>query len=995
MKRVLINVEERDLRIAILEDDQLTELYIESLDDRTILNNIYKGRVEGVVPGLKAAFVNIGLERNAFLHFDDVRMDLRYAPPGTPGAVEVVVPPPAEAEDELGDEPQDAQPPAQASAGSPMTPGDVDAEFRKRRRGRRGGRRRQGDQQAQMHQNRRPDAGGQQPQHAQGSADGQGRRRKKRRRGRNRDRDRQTAPIQQPTYTPEPWTAPPVDRAAYGTRAATNPFDVYSPYSMTPGTNRRKARTQRYPAGPAGERDSQADFFGNVRQDQQTRAPRSIHDVDYENEDYDGPAPGNERFPEDAKARSIRRRGRSYYAARRKAVSDESAAEESKPSRATKKAAAETAEPKPKPRKSKAETKTEEVAEKPKRARKTADAAAEQPTTPKKRSARAAKSAETEPAVEPAPAKKTRARKAVSQPAEAIANTEAPAVAESLTPPATLEIGAEPVTQAVEPPATEKPKRRRASRKAEEPAPVAEPEQVSSGFAITDHDLLAPPQPPATVQAPEPAQPEVESGAEMPPVVESPAVRAITHQDLPPAEPQPEPQTELQPPPESEVTAPPPPAPRPAPQPVRRAVLPVTEALKKGDEIMVQVIKEEIGLKGARITTYISLPGRYLVLLPFPEEEGGVSRKVENYEERKRLKRLLRDIRQDLGADKVGFIVRTAGVDRDESEIRSDVEFLLQEWERVNKRYAEISAPGLAYDDSNILYRLARDVFDESISEILIDSAEEAENLKEILRSLIPQLVDKVKVYDEPENIFHKFQVERQIQKAGRRKVWLKSGGYLIIDEAEALTAIDVNTGKFVGKDDQEKMILKTNLEAARAIARELKLRDIGGIIVIDFIDMKDPRNRETLLNEFRGYLRRDRSKTSVSGISEFGLVEMTRKRVRQSLRKTLFMDCPYCQGAGVVLNESQIWLHIKHDIVNILETSQPRPSLHVVVNPRLRAFIEQNYKDTITRWQEKYGVEVTIGMSDLLHVENYAIERSEPTGAESVPASSNANAPV
>jgi ribonuclease G len=567
-------------------------------------------------------------------------------------------------------------------------------------------------------------------------------------------------------------------------------------------------------------------------------------------------------------------------------------------------------------------------------------------------------------------------------------------VVESIPPSAALEIVAEPETQAVEPPATEKPKRRRSSRKADEPAPAAEPAPVSSGFAITDHDLLAPPQPPATPQIPEPPQPAAEFVPEVPPAPEMPAVRAITHHDLPPAEPKPEPQTELQPPPESELPAPPP-APRPAPQPVRRAILPVTEALKKGDEIMVQVIKEEIGLKGARITTYISLPGRYLVLLPFPEEEGGVSRKVENFEERKRLKRLLRDIRQDLGADKVGFIVRTAGVDRDESEIRSDVEFLLQEWERVNKRYAEISAPGLAYDDSNILYRLARDVFDESISEILIDSAEEAENLKEILRSLIPQLVDKVKVYDEPENIFHKFQVERQIQKAGRRKVWLKSGGYLIIDEAEALTAIDVNTGKFVGKDDQEKMILKTNLEAARAIARELKLRDIGGIIVIDFIDMKDPRNRETLLNEFRGYLRRDRSKTSVSGISEFGLVEMTRKRVRQSLRKTLFMDCPYCQGAGVVLNESQIWLHIKHDIVNILETSQPRPSLHVVVNPRLRAFIEQNYKDTLARWQEKYGVEVTIGMSDLLHVENYAIERIEPTGAESVPASSNANAPV
>jgi Rne/Rng family ribonuclease len=977
MKRVLINVEERDLRVAILEDEQLTELYIESLDDRTILNNIYKGRIEGVVPGLKAAFVNIGLERNAFLHFDDVRLDLRYAPLGTPGAEEIVITPPAETEEDSSEGAAEVQPPVQAAGALPMSPGDVDAEFRKRRRGRRGGRRRQGDPSAQPQLHRRPEGGGQQPPKAQGGPDAQGRRRKKRRRGRNRDRDRQPAPNQQPMLATEPWLAPPVDRAAYGTRAATNPFDVYSPYSQPQKAGRRKVRPTQYPpTGPAGERDSQADFFGNVSP--HARPQRSIYDVDYESEDYDGPAPGNERFPEDAKARSIRRRGRSYFAVRRKKNDDtEATVEQPKPRRTASKTKAEADESKPKTRKAKSDAEADDAPVKTRRSRTMSAEAAPEPETPKKRTTRASKTAATEEMAEAPAIKKPRSRKTTATTADTVTTAEVP-----VAPEAPEAVAASP--------AEEKPKRKRTTRKQAEAAPAPEPAaSASSTFAITDHDLAAPPAPVAPTVA---ETPSPEPAVSEPPPTQPVALRPITDHDLPPAEPPaeapPEPPAAEQAPEgvvqaaETVAEAAPPPAPRPAPQPVRRAVLPVTEALKKGDEIMVQVIKEEIGLKGARITTYISLPGRYLVLLPFPEEEGGVSRKVDNIEERKRLKRLLREIRQDLGADKMGFIVRTAGVDRDESEIRNDVQFLLQEWERVNKRYAEISAPGLAYDDSNILYRLARDVFDESISEILIDSAEEAENLREILANLIPQLVDKVKVYDEPENIFHKFQVERQIQKAGRRKVWLKSGGYLIIDEAEALTAIDVNTGKFVGKDDQEKMILKTNLEAARAIARELKLRDIGGIIVIDFIDMKDPRNRETLLNEFRGYLRRDRSKTSVSGISEFGLVEMTRKRVRQSLRKTLFMDCPYCQGAGVVLNESQIWLHIKHDIVNILETSQPRPSLHVVVNPKLRAFIEQNYKETIARWQEKYGVEVTFGMSDMLHVENYAIERGEPAGA-------------
>lgn len=398
------------------------------------------------------------------------------------------------------------------------------------------------------------------------------------------------------------------------------------------------------------------------------------------------------------------------------------------------------------------------------------------------------------------------------------------------------------------------------------------------------------------------------------------------------------------------------------------------DVFKKGDEIMVQVVKEEIGMKGARISSYVSLPGRYLVLLPYPNQEGGISRKVEDIRERKRLKNLLRDI----STDETAFIIRTAGVFQEEKEIRDDVEFLNDEWGTIAKQYSTVEATGLVYDDHDILYRLARDVFDDSVAEIQIDSHTEHEKLKQILGKLIPGLVEKTKLYSGAENIFQKFGVTKQIQKAARRKVWLKSGGYLIIDEAEALTAIDVNTGKSVGKDDQEKLILRTNLESAKAVARELKLRDIGGLIVIDFIDMKDYRNKEQVLNELKLQLRKDRSKTSVSAISEFGLVEMTRKRVRRSLRKTLFMDCPYCQGAGVVLNEQQIWLHIKHEMVRQLESGKPAALLSITVNSRIRAYIDQNYRDVIRRLEQKYDTEIRVTMSDIFHMENYQIEKAE-----------------
>lgn len=1136
MKKVLINVEDRELRVAILEDDQLTELYVESLDEKTILNNVYKGRIEGIIPGLKAAFVNVGLERNAFLHFEDVRTDLLLEKMG------ITPPPPVHVED--ADDEETEQLPAPRVEPAPLAavdvhdthedseedeevegaeeetesaPGDAavaaapgqqgqpygdrppgqfetEEERRRRRRGRRGGRRRRRDKfrdgepgsfepregvyrdgpriegapgNAPDEQGPREDAQEEQAPGNQVPRDRTPRDHGRREHGRrdhgprehgSRDRfqrrdhgprdnaspgnerprsdrprdDRQPfGPPQQPGMPP-PYS--PGARAAFGTRAAANPYDVYSPYAQPKGQGkgRRQRPLKKHLPWEAPltandvqhvEGESQEDFFpppsSHERLTYDAQAP--VAHEEHFDEDYEGPAPGNEKVPPAGQAhhrpggggpgrkggggggrnrgkrRVMRRRGPSYYAARKKKDDAEQPNEQQKPKARARKAdvepAKEAAEKKPRGRKAAAETVAEAPAEK--------KAAAKSPRAKATKKAEAAEAPAQAPAPEEKPARKAagRGRKAQHQPAAAAPDVPAaqaeeapkrgrrrkadatPGAAPDTAPPAAPPPGPEtaapanavvqtqdqqaPITPAGEVTdtdgSTQRPyregrrgrgrgqRRWKDRQQGQQQGPAGEQSETQ---AQGDAHPVAPPDGEA-------AMPVSQSTAQeqAPPAERAPFERRPKHGDK---------RRDRDRGRRDD---------RAFVQRPRRPL--VTEALKKGDEIMVQVIKEEIGLKGARISSYISLPGRYLVLLPYPNEEGGVSRKVENIQERKRLKQLLREI----SGDNMAFIIRTAGVDRSDDEIRTDVEFLTSEWRNVEERYKQVEAPALVYNDRDILYRLARDVFDESISEIHIDSHVEADKLKAILGKMIPDLVDRVHVYTDAENIFHRYEVEKQIQKAARRKVWLKSGGYLIIDEAEALTAIDVNTGKFIGKDDQEKMILKTNLEACKAIARELKLRDIGGLIVIDFIDMRDQRNRDQVLNEFKAHLRRDRSKTSVSNISEFGLVEMTRKRVRQSLRKTLFMDCPYCQGSGVILNERQIWMHIKHELVRVLDGAQPAPSLNIVMNPKIRTYIDQTHREALAKLEQKYSTDIRLSISDVFHVENYAIEKVSRSG--------------
>jgi ribonuclease G len=332
----------------------------------------------------------------------------------------------------------------------------------------------------------------------------------------------------------------------------------------------------------------------------------------------------------------------------------------------------------------------------------------------------------------------------------------------------------------------------------------------------------------------------------------------------------------------------------------------IEDALKKGQEILVQITKEPIGTKGPRVTTQISLPGRYLVLMP-GHDHIGVSRKIEDRQERSRLKTLIKEIRPK-GS---GLIVRTVGAERGKKEFQADIKYLEQLWTKVDKQSQRAKAPAILHREMELTTGLIRDIFTEDVSQLVIDSKEEYREILDYLKTYVPELGSRIKLYRGAEPIFDHFGIEAELEKAMDRKVWLKRGGYITIDQTEALVAIDVNTGRFTGKKNQEDTILKTNVEAAEEIARQLRLRDLGGIIVLDFIDMESEANKKAVLDTLRNRLKRDRSRTKAFAVSDLGLVEMTRQRQRPSLMVYFNQDCPECGGTGKVLSLASATLRI------------------------------------------------------------------------------------
>ena len=355
-------------------------------------------------------------------------------------------------------------------------------------------------------------------------------------------------------------------------------------------------------------------------------------------------------------------------------------------------------------------------------------------------------------------------------------------------------------------------------------------------------------------------------------------------------------------------------APRPRPGRRRRerplSYAPVEERIKKNQEILVQIAKESIGTKGPRLTSHVSLPGRHLVYMPTVRHIG-VSRRIADPKERKRL----REIVQELQPPDGGFIIRTACEGLTKKEIQDDMKFLLKLWGGIAKKQEGISAPVLLHDDMEISMRIIRDLFSTEVQEVVVDSAQDCERIKEFISTFQPRAAGRVKLYNRPDPIFDHYNIEAQIAKALERRVYLKSGGHIVIDHTEALTAIDVNTGRFVGKKDQEETMLQTNLEAAKVVVEQLRLRNIGGMIIIDFIDMERAANRNKVTDALREALKKDKTRSSMRKINELGLVQMTRKRTRESLQRQLCNPCPYCSGKGTIRSVSTVASEIMRQI--------------------------------------------------------------------------------
>ncbi|KEO82676.1 Rne/Rng family ribonuclease [Tumebacillus flagellatus] len=394
----------------------------------------------------------------------------------------------------------------------------------------------------------------------------------------------------------------------------------------------------------------------------------------------------------------------------------------------------------------------------------------------------------------------------------------------------------------------------------------------------------------------------------------------------------------------------------------------ISEVLKEGQEVLVQVVKEPVGTKGARVTANISLPGRHIVLMP-NSPYVGVSRRIEHEAERERIRQAAERVRDP----EVGIIVRTAAVGVADQALEQDYHFLHGTWQRILRQSKGAKVPELVYRDLDLLSRSVRDFFTEDVEELWIDDLEAFESARDMLRRSSPNLYERVKLYRGRENLFAAHRVDQDLEKALKRKVWLKSGGYLVIDQTEALTVIDVNTGKFVGSSSLEETVFKTNVEATKEITRQLRLRDIGGIIIIDFIDMRDAGHKEQIVEELQKALRRDRTRSHVLGMTQLGLIEMTRKKVRQSLDEVLHRPCPTCDGKGKVLSEETTAARIERELTDYLRGADHEAVL-VECHPAVAALLIGQSGQNLRRMEEEWHIKVYIKGKDSLHLAEHRI---------------------
>ena len=395
-----------------------------------------------------------------------------------------------------------------------------------------------------------------------------------------------------------------------------------------------------------------------------------------------------------------------------------------------------------------------------------------------------------------------------------------------------------------------------------------------------------------------------------------------------------------------------------------RPRLPIEQQLKRGQEIIVQVAKEPIGSKGARLTSFISLPGRHLVYTP-SSRHIGISRRIESAEERARLRAAVKE----LGASHGGFIVRTVCEGVSKREIQRDVSFLTKLWSSIVKRSESTPPASLLYSDLDVALRIVRDLFSSEIDRLWCDDAPTFARIVEFVQNYMPRLRARAAMYEAIEPIFDHFSIEPQIERALERKVWLKSGGYLVFDQAEALTAIDVNTGRFVGKRNQDETVLRTNLEAVEEVVKQLRLRNIGGIIIVDLIDMAREADRKRVSDALSQALKRDKARTSMLKISELGLVQMTRKRTRESLEAMLTETCPRCNGCRVVKSVATLAADVMRGIQRAAGRNPQSDLLVAKVNPEVARFLYDLDNKALQAAEERLGVKIVLWLSEAIQL--------------------------
>jgi ribonuclease G len=403
--------------------------------------------------------------------------------------------------------------------------------------------------------------------------------------------------------------------------------------------------------------------------------------------------------------------------------------------------------------------------------------------------------------------------------------------------------------------------------------------------------------------------------------------------------------------------------PRPKPSDIDKLV-------KKGQEVLVQVVKEPIGNKGPRLTTHVGIPGRFVVLMPF-DHHMGISKRVTDRNERERLRQILKKIMPGLN---MGFIVRTAGVGKSEADFKREIRYLAALWRNIKNRSTKIKAPNLVNEEYSLTFRILRDIFTEDVARVLVDDREEYKKLRHFANNIMPSMKRKLLLYQEKTPLFDSRGIEKEVEKLYNKKIALKCGGYVFIEETEGLIAIDVNSGSF-NKKYMEETAFKVNSEAAAEIAKQIRLRDIGGIVIIDFIDMVREKHNREIFDLLVNLFKKDRAKINVLKMSEFGIVQITRQRIRRGVKKVSYKDCPYCQGRGSVKSAATMAIEVLRAIKKQIEKVRLK-EVRSYVHPEVANYMLNEDRPAIAKLEAMYRTRIVIIAEPEMHIENFRIEK-------------------